>query len=157
MISVVDILQGVVVETRTTSLTGPLFYSDRKHEYYEYNTFSYPQSFLNSLSTIPVIGMLAGITRMVLAVIHTVGHLFAALITINKGHCYHALKGGCEFLRGFIEAIPLLGRKFAQDYCRSGQWWIIKIYNPDAPDSLDEYANFWNNLKQNRPSGYVVA
>ena len=104
-----------------------------------------------------MIGIAAGITRMVLSVIHIIGHLLMACITWDKGHCYHAAKGGCEFLRGLIESIPFAGRAFARIYFNHGIWWMIKIYNPDEPDSLDTQTNEWAELKQNRPTGYIIA
>jgi hypothetical protein len=160
----VDLLQGIVVETKTKSFLGPLFYSDKKC-YNEMgvlyganylNTFTH-QSTLNELSRIYVIGIAAGVTRMALATIHTLGHLFAAAITFDKGHCFHAAKGACEFLRGLIEAIPIAGRIFANHYVEDGYWWMIKIYNPNAPDSLDISQSQWSQFKVARPTGYVVA
>lgn len=62
---------------------------------------------------IPLIGSLAGITRMALAVIHSVGHLFAAGVRCEIGHLYHTLRGGCAFFQGLIESIPFFGRIFA--------------------------------------------
>ncbi len=155
MPSLANTLQGIVVETRTESLTGKLFYSDRMHD--EFQSI-YPQHpLLNSLSKIYFIGMAAGVIRMALAAIHTVGHLLAAALTWDKGHCYHAAKGGCEFLRGLIEAIPVAGRIFARWYNQNGDWWIIKIYNPDKPDTLDKYAEYWSGIKANRPEAYITA
>lgn len=156
MSSRADLLQGIVVETKTGTLLGPCFYSDKMHETHWLNSVP-PQPALNEFAMIPVVGIAAGIVRMAFAIIHIVGHLFAALFTLNKGHCFHAAKGGCEFLRGFIEAIPFAGRMFAQQYYRHGEWWIIKIYNPDSPDTLDIYTDHWRHLKQTRPSGYVTA
>jgi hypothetical protein len=94
---------------------------------------------------------------MALAVIHSIGHLFAAILTLDKGHCYHAGKGGCEFLRGAIEATPFLGRRFANTYYENGLWWMLKIYNPNRPDSLDRHTGKWSHLKEVRPGGYIVA
>ncbi len=157
MPSIGDLLQGIVVETKTKSFSGAFLYSDKIH-YDEHNIVTIEhQPWLNELAKIPVIGIAAGVTRMALALIHTVGHLLAAVVTFDKGHLIHAAKGGCEFLRGFIEAIPIAGRYFANNYYRDGEWWIIKIYNPDAPDSLDRYAGNWQHFKQERPSGYSVA
>lgn len=150
----VNLLQGIVVETRAESLTGHYFYSDRMHS--DEPTSIEIQPFLNQLSTINIIGIAAGIIRMALAIIHCIGHLFATILTFNKGHLFHVAKGGCEFLRGFIEAIPFIGRIFANVYYHHGEWWIIKIYNPMRPDTLDEYANNWDSFKENRPSAYFV-
>ena len=154
-----DLLEGIVVESRTKSLTGPLFYSDKtypdREEYF--HAAIHCDLSLNALATYHVIGIAVGITRMALAVIHTIGHSFAALVTFDKGHCFHVAKGACEFLRGFIESIPFVGRKFATWYYEHGMWWMIKIYNPNAPDSLDLHTNHWSYLKQRRPTAYVVA
>jgi hypothetical protein len=155
MTSFVDLARGIVVETNTRSWTGPLFYSDKA--YSEEPSFYFTQHPLNEGAKIPVIGIAAGITRMALATIHTLGHLFVAVVKLDKGHLYHAAKGGCEFLRGFIEAIPFAGRSFARYYYEHGYWWIIKIYNPDFPDSLDRHENLWSGLKKGRPTGYVMA
>lgn len=166
MPSVSDVLRGVVVESRTKSWTGDLFYSDKSFprervrnedcDPHEVATIVIHLPGLNDLSRVPVIGIAAGVTRMALAVIHTLGHTFAALVTFDKGHCYHAAKGACEFLRGSIEAIPFAGRAFSESY-KDGLWWILKIYNPDAPDSLDLHAGRWSYFKQSRPSAYVMA
>ena len=169
MSTISNLLQGIVVETTTKSLTGPFFYSDKTYVgEYEARLGNWDsvdqvpfywrfQSPLNELSRIPVIGIAAGITRMALAVIHTIGHLFAALLTWNKGHCYHTAKGCCEFLRGFIESLPIAGRLFAQHYFNHGDWWIIKIYNPKDPDALDRHKEYWNNFRQVRPTAYITA
>lgn len=155
-----DLMRGIVIETRTWSCTGHALYSDQFHQEFdkshELPTWAGRQPFLNKLSTYDVIGILAGLSRMALAIIHSIGHLFAALFTWNKGHCMHAAKGACEFLRGSIEAIPFLGRSFAKRYYYEGEWWMIKIYNPNCPDTLDQYTNKWASLKQNRPSAYFV-
>ena len=148
---------GVVVETKTQSWTGPLFYSDKAYPELQFHTPVTGQPLLNLWANTPVLGIAAGVTRMALSVIHTIGHLFAALVTWDKGHLFHAAKGGCEFLRGFIESIPVAGRLFANVYGETGLWWIIKIYNPDHPDSLDLHTGLWAGLKQNRPTGYVHA
>jgi hypothetical protein len=159
MTSVSDLLRGVVVESTTKSWTGPLFYSDKTIPEPDNNvTIRYTgQHPLNELARIPVIGIAAGVTRMALSVIHTIGHLFAALVTCNKGHLFHGAKGACEFLRGFIEAIPIAGRVFANSYYTEGYWWILKIYNPDAPDSLDRDQGGWLDFRQARPTAYVTA
>lgn len=163
MVSCSDLLQGIVVETKTQAgLTGAFLYSDRYYRSEDprndhVTVVLAPGDILNCLSKIPLIGIAAGLTRMALAVIHSLGHLFAALITFDKGHCVHAAKGGCEFLRGFIEAIPGLGRNFATYYVENGEWWIMKIYNPDMPDTLDRHAGYWVHLKQSRPNAYVIA
>ncbi len=132
-------------------------YSDRSYEKYQAPVACSTQPLLNDMSKISVVGIFAGITRVALAAIHTVGHLFAALFTFNQGHLYHAAKGGCEMLKGTIEAIPFVGRKFARAYTEHGLWWIIKIYNPENPDSLDLNQGLWKNFKQERPNGYVFA
>lgn len=160
-----NLLGGVVVESRTKSWTGNLFYSDRtfknnrvmdeRDDVASRIEFDL-QSPLNELSKVPVIGIATGVSRMALAVIHTIGHTLAALVTFDKGHCYHAAKGACEFLRGSIEAIPFAGRAFSESY-KDGLWWILKIYNPDAPDSLDLHTGRWSYFKQSRPSAYVMA
>lgn len=158
-----DLLRGIVVETRAESYTGSLFYSDKiiYSDYSDKDNWQQrqfiTQPFLNELSKIWVIGIAAGVIRMALAAIHIVGHLFAALFTLDKGHLYHAAKGGCEFLRGFIESLPFIGRMFAQGYVQNGIWWMIKIYNPDKPDSLDLEQDRWQDFRSFRPTGYILA
>jgi hypothetical protein len=159
MPSIGDLLQGIVIETKTTSLTGSLLYSDAidYEDALNCRGFKRKQPPLNNLANYPIIGIVAGIARMALAVIHSLGHLLAAIVTCDKGHLIHAAKGGCEFLRGFIEAIPIAGRLFSNYYNDAGDWWIIKIYNPDAPDAVDRHADNWEYLKHVRPSGYCIA
>lgn len=109
-------------------------------------------TFLNRASKVLFIGIAAGITRMVLAIFHIIGHLIAS-INGNKGHLYHAAAGGCEFLRGLIEATPIIGRIFANCYLHptieyredmtvedlrgNRCWWMMKIYCTEAPDNFD--------------------
>lgn len=143
---------GYVMETRTKTLTGRLIYSDRVIDPFYMNSTP-PTTCLNGWAWIPVLGIAAGIVRTAIATIHIIGHLFAALFTFDKGHLFHAAKGGCEFLRGLIEATPFIGREFAMS---NRQYWIIKIYNPDSPDGLDKYWNNWTEFKQNRPTGYIT-
>ncbi len=155
-----DLLQGIVVETKTTSLMGDFLYSDKYHPECESNRPIHIGTFghlLNTLSSKPIIGIAVGVTRMALAAIHTVSQLFSTVVTWDKGHLVHAAKGSCEFLRGLIESIPIAGRLFANHYVKHGEWWIIKIYNPDAPDSLDNFAGRWKSFKKDRTTGYVRA
>lgn len=161
MLTFGDLLSGIVIETRTKSWLGPYFYSDQIYDTRDIDDPSRTwadgyQSPLNELSRVSVIGIAAGIARMALAVIHTLGHLLAAPLTLNFGHFYHAAKGGAEFLRGAIEAIPFVGRWFAGWFVVNGRWWMIKIYNPESPDSLDRASNLWRSLKELRPTGYVT-
>ncbi len=149
-----DLLLGIVVQTKARTLLGRCFYSDKDH--YDGNSIP-PEHVLNRLAKVSLIGIAAGVIRAALATIHIVGHLFAAILNIDKGHLFHAAKGVCELLKGVIEATPFVGRKFAEWYSKEGEWWGIKIYNPDSPDSLDEFAKQWNAFRESRPSGYIVA
>ena len=186
-ISLSHLLNGIVVETNAESLTGSVLYSDVRHTklypnvyygrhessdrvgFYHSGLYHLAPSppYLNKVAQIPVIGIVAGITRVALGALHTLGHLFAALITQNKGHLWHAAKGGCEMIRGLIEAIPLVGRIFANTYgipCSLDYlfsltdnrfcWWMIKMYNPEKPDALDSFVNNWNAFPR---SHYVKA
>lgn len=165
MVRPVDLLAGIVVQTRTPTILGDLFYSDRiflAHAYDEggldhAKPIYRSETVLNSWAKIPILGRLAGITRMALAVIHTVGHLLCAVFTLSKGHCFHAAKGACEFLRGAIETIPIVGLFFADIYSETGLWWMIKIYNPAQPDTLDREMGLWQGFRQARQTGYVFA
>jgi hypothetical protein len=178
-ISLSHLLSGIVIETHAESLTGSVLYSDVRHtavhgdpnRYDPYNPFRKvpSSSYLNGMAQIPILGIVAGVARVALGAIHTVGHLFAALITQNKGHLWHAAKGGCEMIRGVIEAIPLIGRIFAGTYGISWNpdqfpfpswcetrfcWWMIKMYNPEKPDALDSFVNNWNAFPR---SHYIKA
>ncbi len=165
-----NLLRGMVVETNAQSWTGKVLYSDFYFKGDEIGPEELVQDpFLNRAARTLIVGIAAGIIRSALAVIHTVGHLFAALVTRDKGHLYHAAKGCCEFVRGLIEAIPIAGRIFANSYSGipaawmssyytgTHSWWILKIYNPQKPDLLDQSAGLWNHFKAARPDGYVRA
>lgn len=132
---------GVVVKTNITSFTGKYLYSDEAPGM---------ENELNSMARMSIAGIAAGISRCIMGIFHTIGHLFAALVTWKMGHLFHALKGSCEALRGIIEAIPLIGRVFAigcgQGFPWSGNyhsWWMIKIYNTERPDNLDKHREYW--------------
>jgi len=139
-----------VIQVNTPSITGHYLYSDDAVTDGG-NCASVPHNeTLNNLSRIPFLGIAAGVARCALAVIHSVGHLLAWVCTQNKDHLAHALKGCCEFLRGLIEATPLVGRIFAWSYLappwfgvREGQdhffsFFLVKLYNPNEPDVVDE-------------------
>ena len=140
------LIHGMVVETTAESFTGEFLYSDYVRGQYE------P---LNTLACIPVIGIIAGVVRVVVGIFHTLCHLVTAFETRNKGHLYHAGKGCCEILRGVIETIPIVGRVFANLYSGDGgrSWWMIKMYNPKKPDSLDAWMGYWKGFP---PAYYVV-
>lgn len=163
MVGLAELVQGIVVETRTKTWLGSYFYSDRIYLDMERDIEGLPHTIinvqhpLNEMSRMTLIGISAGIIRMALSIIHSIGHLLAAIFTFDKGHLVHAAKGGCEFLRGLIEATPFVGRAFANYYGSHGYWWIIKIYNPASPDSLDRHMNHWRDFRENRPTGYVMA
>jgi hypothetical protein len=139
------LLHGMVWETRVGSITGDYLYSDFATGRAEKDTT------LNTLVKIPFLGIVAGVARVALALIHTVGHFLAALLTRKKGHLFHVAKGVCEALRGVIESIPGMGRVFTNFYSSAGpydyegarSWWMIKIYNPERPDGLDAWMNHW--------------
>ncbi|KAF3361460.1 hypothetical protein PHSC3_001834 [Chlamydiales bacterium STE3] len=143
------LLHGMVMETKVESFTGKYLYSDFATGKAEKDTT------LNTLTKVPFIGIVAGIARVALGIIHTVGHLLGALFTFDKGHLFHASKGMCEILRGFIETLPIIGRIFANS-CNSApindcgmgdrSWWMIKIYNPEKPDGLDQWMDNWSDF-----------
>lgn len=91
--------------TSTPSWTGPYLYSDLT---IQLKTTSTP--FLNRFACIPLIGSLAGVVRVVLGILHVLGHCLAALIYQDTGHLWHAAKGVCEIGRGVIEALPIIGQ-----------------------------------------------
>lgn len=131
-----------IVTTEVESFTGPYLYSDYACIETQ-NGEQVQTTTLNELSKKPVIGILAGITRVAFAIIHSAIHLVQALFTQEKGHLYHAAKGGCEIVRGLIDSIPILGRFIAANKYSpisgyaTGNWTIMKIYNPAKPDLLD--------------------
>jgi len=154
------LLHGMVFETNVKSFTGPLLYSDRVCHYDPDKCKNPP---LNIAAEVPLIGIAAGVSRTALSVIHTIGHLSAALFTFKKGHLFHAAKGCCEGIRGVIETMPIIGRIFANLYNLdtmqynlrpSRCWWMIKIYNPEKPDSMDRMENNWRSFP---PLFYVKA
>jgi hypothetical protein len=154
MSSISDFASYYVVETNARSWLGPYLYSDRR--YPENSTAGTPyQSPLNELSRIPFIGSIAGTLRMALAAIHSLGHLLAAALTGNKGHLYHAAKGGCEYVRGYIEETAMIGRIFANVYYYAADWWVMKIYSPSSPDSLDKHRQLWVDFKNNHANRYT--
>ncbi len=141
------LLHGMVFETDVESWTGQYLYSDFATGKAEKDTT------LNTLVKIPFIGIAAAIGKVVLLVFHTLGHLCLALVTLKKGHLFHAAKGACEILRGGIEIIPIVGRIFTNAYNSTPRfdplgmggrsWWMIKVYNPQKPDGLDEWMDYW--------------
>lgn len=154
------LMHGMVFETTTESLTGDYLYSDFATKY----GAAEKDTTLNTLVKIPFIGNVAGICRVALGIIHTIGHLIAALVTWDKGHLFHAAKGCCEIIRGLIETLPIIGRIFANLYNSrpvwdpqgegARSWWMIKIYNPNKPDGLDVWMNNWNPFP---PAFYIKA
>jgi len=144
---------GWIIETETESYTGKYLYGDFVGDEDD-DILTTP---LNTCSKIPFIGIVAGITRAALGIIHVIGHVFAAAVTRDKGHLYHALKGSCEVLRGLIESIPVIGRIFSNlmlrldggdafgRYATGRSWMCIKIYNPKKPDGLDQVMNLWEH------------
>lgn len=146
----IGLLNGMVIETTAESWTGPYLYSDFATGKAEKNNT------LNTCTKIPFIGIVAGLTRIALGIIHTIGHLAVALCKQNKGHLCHAAKGTCEMLRGVIETTPIIGRIFANFYSSRPihdplneghrSWWMIKIYHPHRPDGLDAWMNNWQQF-----------
>ena len=137
-----DLLQGIVIETKLPSWTGEILYSDTGHN--DHATMDVQYSVLDYLARVPIIGVVAGIIRIALAALHILNHTLALIFTLDSRHCIHLAKGGCEFLKGLIQSIPIVGHLFTRSWIENdGEWWIIKIYNPDMPDSLDEHANLW--------------
>lgn len=154
-------IDGFVVQTDVSSWSGKYLYSDcsiGKPDHITIDDQTERDTFLNKTSRIFVVGILAGIARIAIAIFHTLGHLFAAVFTRKKGHLFHAAKGAAELLRGILETFPIGGRIFASTYnpigCgrasldpdieRGRTWWILKIYNPQIPDNFDRWMNNWS-------------
>ena len=145
----------IILTTECTSVTGSFLYSDT----YATSVRSGENirvekeiPFLTELAAIPVLGIVAGITRCALAIIHMIGHLFASIIFWNIGHLYHVVKGGAEMLRGGIEMIPIVGRVFvwyvdAPAFALHGQFqtedesrgnvFLVRISHPKIKHPLD--------------------
>lgn len=140
----------LIIETDVTSWTAKWLYSDSLC-YGSSDDIDVPHPLLFNLSYIPVIGILTSLTRLVLGVLHTLGHLIAYAITKNKGHQIHAIKGSIEILYAFIESIPLVGRIYLLALYLNEQSLLIgpfdtrpqflirsfKIYNPKKLDAID--------------------
>lgn len=123
------------LQTNVPSAIGRLLYSD---EYRSYSSRINPV--LNQWAAIPVIGRLAGISRIILSIIHILGHLGAMLVTLDTGHLKHVVKGGAELLRGVIEAIPIIGFLFANGYQPGG--FFGHRWMASRPDDTEETTFF---------------
>ncbi len=135
-----------ILETSVSSKTGPYLYSDWSW----HDTDMMGDTCLNTFCQIPFIGSLGGICRIVLAIIHTINHLFMAMVTLEKGHLFHAAKGVCELLHGCIETIPIIGQIF--DCCfscdqrnptapYSSGYFILSISDPEHPSWIFKLEN----------------
>jgi hypothetical protein len=161
-----------ILKTNCGSLTGNLLYSDtyaKTKGLYDSGPSIYVMPTLNTLAAIPLLGPLAGILRVALAIIHMIGHTVAALIFWNTGHFCHVAKGGTELLRGVIEMIPIVGRLFAWFYDArapliptsqsstkySYSWFILKISNPFLCDEIDRYL-MDQGMLSNRHSNQII-
>lgn len=159
-----NLANGIVVENTLHSWTGDLLYSDTGYDQFQ---SIYPQnSVLDHLASKPFIGILGGIIRVALAAFHILVHTLSLIFTFDFRHFMHIAKGGCELLKGIIQSIPIIGHWFSHSWLHEwkGAWWMIKIYNPNKPDSLDEYSrnfdphqDYWNALKTSRPSAYICS
>lgn len=148
-----------VLFTTTGSITGNILYSDTYVQRTIPSEGTAPvtlskKPFLNRLAVIPILGSAVGVFRVALAVVHIVGHLFAALIFWDSGHLKHVAKGSAEFLRGSIEAIPFVGNIFVFWFDAQVPYFIesmepqpfyaasvflVKISHPNRRDHIDEY------------------
>lgn len=142
----------MILSAQCQSLTGELLYSDT-FCYYPFRDDDEPPAetikiypIINRIEAIPFFGPLGGAFRLVLAIIHMIGHAVACLIYRNKEHLIHVAKGATEALRGIIAMIPIVGRIFVwfNDLVSGGlfgfshrSFFIIKIYRPDCPDYID--------------------
>jgi hypothetical protein len=144
-------------ETGCESLTGKILYSDS----YAEKSYEEPieiMPLLNTCAAVPFLGIIVGVARIALAILHIIGHLLATAIFSDRGHLFHAAKGGAELLRGIIEALPIVGRLFVwyhdtrirtcfafSSRTISYSCFIVKIYNPENPDPIDLLLQ--NNVK----------
>lgn len=175
----------IVVETDVESFTGKYLYSDmyfeagkliKENDSYkiEKKAKAHYHGILNRLVKYPIIGIVAGICRFALSIIHVLGHTLAAIVTQKKGHLYHASKGILEMQRSIVESIPLFGRIFAYTYnyepgkndivnetlhmyeSNQDHWWFMKIYNPQNADKIDLHNNLWDGF-YNQNYRYIKA
>ena len=118
------------------SWTGQILYSDIHVDLVDDDNiptgYAKERHFLNNMTYIPVIGSLAGVARIALAVVHILLHFLAAVFTCNWDHLAHVVKGSAELLRGIIETIPVVGTIFAcwHDGLLKSQHWcffLVKI------------------------------
>lgn len=140
----------IVCETSIKSYTGEYLYSDSWVEWSARDLKGRDLTWLNESARYLGLGILAGIARIALGVIHTFGHLILAALTREKGHLFHAAKGGCEIFRGLIEAIPIIGRIFVHYYNPPSleshiRPWIIYIPSDD-PDEKKSWAAATANI-----------
>lgn len=159
-----NLVRGVVIENTLHSWTGDLLYSDTG---YEEMCSVYPQhSLLDYLASKHLIGVVGGVIRVALAALHVLGHTLAFPITLDTRHFAHIAKGSSELLKGIIQSIPIIGSYFSRAWINDwkGSWWMIKIYNPNHPDSLDNFSRdhdetkeCWGYFKQTRPEAYFVS
>jgi hypothetical protein len=77
------------------------------------------------------------------------------------------LKGGCEFTRGLIEFVPIVGFLFTAQFInppgRIGthgeivqNWWILKIHNPDQRELVVDPEPIWSPEVLARPISFSV-
>jgi hypothetical protein len=164
-----NLFGAFVVQTDVNSITAPYLYSDYCYKVEPNKDPLIQDPLLNQWARVPLIGIIAGVARKALAFVHIAGHLTCAVITRDKGHLYHAMKGGCEFVRGHIESLFLIGRIFAwtyscppnywnkEHYTGTQSWWFLKIYNPNSPDDLDRYNHYWKDFAKTSPTALITA
>lgn len=71
---------------------------------------------LSRITRMPIFGRVAAVIRIVLCLVHVIYHVGALIVTKNKGHIPHIIKGSAELLKSFIEVIPLVGLIFSWKY-----------------------------------------
>jgi len=147
-------------ETKVTSCTGKWLYSDCFVQVGQTR-----QGLDSTIDETPLLnkierwGFFGGLARMILAIIHTIGHTLALVFNAIKGerkkcegHYYHIQKGGLEFVRGFITSIPIVGRIaawkkdvfipvcphfFGRITIQKKSFFLLRIRNPDKPNYFD--------------------
>jgi hypothetical protein len=150
-----DLCRGIVVETKLhTFVTGNILYCDYVEDPYSRSTRI--NSLIDLAAAVPILNIFAGITRIVLASLHIIVQSLALVFTFDRRYIVHIAKGGCEILKGLIQATPFVGHKFTRFWFDNGYWWMIKIYNPDKPDYFDEDQNYWKDFRISRPTAYFV-
>lgn len=97
---------------------------------------------LNQLGYIPVVSIITGLGRLLLAIIHTIVHLVCAIFSKNREHhLQEASLGAKNIVRGLVEVIPIIGNitMFVVDLLR------INKFEKMAKEHIERNKAAYNN------------